>query len=76
MHDALSEDYRDMIHADTAADIEKRRKAFLRKRHLKCRALASLGPSLGDCKRSQREGSGCRYRLPGNGCERSMAGSP
>ena len=45
MHDELSEDYRDMIHADTAADIEKRRKAFLRKWHLKCRALASLGPS-------------------------------
>ena len=30
MHDELSEDYRDMIYADTAADIEKRRKAFLR----------------------------------------------
>ena len=31
MHDELTEDYRDMIYADTAADIEKRRKAFLRK---------------------------------------------
>jgi len=29
-----------MIHADTAAEIEKRRKAFLRKWHLKCRAVA------------------------------------
>lgn len=29
MHNELTEDYRDMICADTAADIEKRRKAFL-----------------------------------------------
>jgi transposase-like protein len=35
----LSEDYRDMIYADTASEIEKRRKAFLRKWHLKCRAV-------------------------------------
>ncbi len=34
-----------MIHADTAAGIEIRRKAFLRKRRLKCRAVAD---SLGD----------------------------
>jgi transposase-like protein len=40
MHDELTEDYRDMIHADTAAEIETRRKAFLRKWHLKCRAVA------------------------------------
>lgn len=44
LHDELAEDYRDMIYADTAAEIEKRRKAFLRKWHLKCRAVAdSLG---------------------------------
>jgi len=40
MHDELTEDYRDMIYADTAAEIEKRRKAFLRKWRLKCRAVA------------------------------------
>ena len=40
MHDALTEDYRDMIYADTAAEIEDRRKAFLRKWRLKCRAVA------------------------------------
>ncbi len=40
MHDELTEDYRDMIYADTAAEIETRRKAFLRKWHLKCRAVA------------------------------------
>ena len=40
LHDELTEDYRDMIYADTAADVEKRRKAFLRKWWLKCRAVA------------------------------------
>ena len=48
MHDELSEDYRDMIHADTAADIEKRRKAVLRKWHLKCRAVADSLEAVGD----------------------------
>ena len=48
MHDELSEDYRDMIHADTATDIEKRRKAVLRKWHLKCRAVADSLEELGD----------------------------
>jgi hypothetical protein len=54
MHDELSEDYRDMIYGDTAVEIEKRRKAFLRKWHLKCRAVASLGTLL-------------RNALPGSG---------
>ena len=40
LHDELTEDYRDMIYADTAARIEIRRKAFLRKWRLKCRAVA------------------------------------
>jgi transposase-like protein len=40
MHEELGNDYRDMIYADTAAAVEKRRKAFLRKWRLKCRAVA------------------------------------
>jgi len=48
MHDELTEDYRDMIYADTAAAIEKRRKAFLRKWHLKCRAVADSLEEAGD----------------------------
>jgi putative transposase len=40
MHEELSNDYRDMIYADTAAEVETRRKAFLRKWRLKCRAVA------------------------------------
>ncbi len=40
MHDELTEDYRDMIYAETAAEVETRCKAFLRKWRLKCRAVA------------------------------------
>lgn len=40
MQDEGTEGYRDMIYADTAAELEKRRKAFLRKWRLKCRAVA------------------------------------
>lgn len=48
MHDELTEDYRDMIYADTAAEIDKRRRAFLRKWHLKCRAVADSLEEAGD----------------------------
>jgi len=48
MHDELSEDYRDMIYADTTVEIEKRRKAFLRKWHLKCRAVSDSLEEAGD----------------------------
>lgn len=48
MHDELTEDYRDMIYAETAAEIEKRRKAFLRKWRLKCRAVADSLEEAGD----------------------------
>ena len=40
MHEELTADYRDMIYAETAREVEKRRKAFLRKWRLKCRAVA------------------------------------
>jgi putative transposase len=40
LHDELGEDYRDMIYAATKAEIEKRRKAFLRKWRIKCKAVA------------------------------------
>lgn len=40
LHDELTEDYRDMTRADSAAGIETRRKAFVRKWRLKCRAVA------------------------------------
>lgn len=48
MQDELTEDYRDMIYADTAAEFDKRRKAFLRKWRLKCRAVADSLEEAGD----------------------------
>jgi transposase-like protein len=48
MHEELGNDYRDMIYADTAAEVETRRKAFVRKWCLKCRAVADSLEEAGD----------------------------
>ena len=48
LRDELTEDYRDMVYAGTAAEIETRRKAFLRKWHLKCKAVADSPEEAGD----------------------------
>jgi transposase-like protein len=40
LHEEVSADYTDMIHAATAKEIEQRRRAFLRRWRLKCRAVA------------------------------------
>jgi transposase-like protein len=40
LHEEISADYQDMIYATTAKEVEQRRKAFLRKWRLKCRAVA------------------------------------
>ncbi|MBU3032454.1 IS256 family transposase [Paracoccus marinaquae] len=48
MHDELTEDYRDMIYAETAAEVEKRRRAFLRKWRLKYKAVADSIEEAGD----------------------------
>ena len=48
MHEELSNDYRDMIYADTAAEVKTRRKAFLRKWRLKRRAVADSLEEAGD----------------------------
>ena len=48
MHEELGNDYRDMIYADTAAEVETRRKVFLRKWRLKCRAVADSLEEAGD----------------------------
>jgi putative transposase len=40
LHAELSADYTDMIYAATAKEVEQRRRAFLRKWRLKCRAVA------------------------------------
>jgi putative transposase len=40
LHEEVSADYTDMVYAATPKEIEQRRRAFLRKWRLKCRAVA------------------------------------
>jgi transposase-like protein len=48
LHEEISADYTDMIYAATPEQIETRRKAFLRKWRLKCRAVADSLEEAGD----------------------------
>ena len=48
LHDELTEDYRDMMYADTATKIEAKRKGFLRKWRLRCEAVAKSLEEAGD----------------------------
>jgi putative transposase len=48
LHEEISNDYRDMIYAETRQAIEARRTAFIRKWRLKCRAVADSLEEAGD----------------------------
>jgi transposase-like protein len=48
LHEEISNDYRDMIYAETRGEIETRRKAFIRKWRLKCQAVADSLEEAGD----------------------------
>ena len=48
LHEEISADYNDMIYAKTKQEIEARRKAFVRKWRLKCRAIADSLEEAGD----------------------------
>ena len=48
LHEAISADYTDMIYAASATEVLERRKAFLRKWRLKCRAVADSLEEAGD----------------------------
>lgn len=48
MHDEISNGYRDMIYAKTKQEVEAKRKAFIRKWRLKCRAVADSLEEVGD----------------------------
>ncbi len=47
-HDEIGNDCRDMIHAETAEEIQRRRRAFLRKWRKRCRAVADSLEEAGD----------------------------
>jgi transposase-like protein len=48
LHEEIGADYRDMIYAETARQVAKRRKAILSKWRLKCRAVADSLDEAGD----------------------------
>ena len=48
LHEEIANDYRDMIYAATLQEVEARRKAFIRKWRLKCRAVADSLEEAGD----------------------------
>jgi transposase-like protein len=48
LHEEISNDYKDMIYAQTKLEVETRRKAFIRKWRLKCRAVADSLEEAGD----------------------------
>ena len=48
LHEEISADYNDMIYADTKQGIETKRKAFIRKWRMKCRAVAASLEEAGD----------------------------
>jgi putative transposase len=48
LHEEVSADYTDMIYAASAAEVAERRKTFLRKWRLKCRAVADSLEEAGD----------------------------
>jgi transposase-like protein len=48
LHEEVSADYTDMIYATTRQEIEARRRAFIRKWRLKCRAVANSLEEAGD----------------------------
>ena len=48
LHEEVSADYTDMIYAETAKEVQARRKAFLRKWRLRCPAVASSLEEAGD----------------------------
>jgi transposase-like protein len=48
LRDEVSEDYNDMIYAKTAAEIEQKRRVFLRKWRIRCKAVADCLEEAGD----------------------------
>ncbi len=48
LHEEISNDYKDMIYAQTKPEVEARGRAFVRKWRLKCRAVADSLEEAGD----------------------------
>lgn len=80
LHEEISADYTDMIYAATPEEIESRRKAFLRKWRLKCRAVADSLEEAGErlfasraCRRAGGKAPELQTRL--SVCMKSSSGA-
>ena len=78
LHEKISADYTDMIYAATAAEIEERRKAFLRKWRLRYRAVAESLEEAGDklfafTRLRRASGRAPAQPTPLNACTRSSS---
>src|SRR5690349_3840678 len=79
LHEEITADYTDMMYAKTAAEIAAKRRAFLRKWRLKCRAVADSLEEAGErlftftgCRRAS--GNRRARRTPSSGCTRNSSG--
>jgi Transposase, Mutator family len=72
LHEEISADYNGMIYAATREEVDRRRKAFIRKWRLKHRAVASIGSSP---SHGYRQASGAAFAppMPSSGCMRSSS---
>jgi TPP-dependent indolepyruvate ferredoxin oxidoreductase alpha subunit len=78
LHEEISNAYRDMIYAKTKSEVKEKRKAFIRKWRLKCRAVADSLEEAGansSPSRAFRKANGSRsaLRTPSSVCMRSSS---
>ncbi len=76
LHEEISNDYKDMIYAQTKPEIEARRKAFVRKWRLKCRAVADSLEEAGDKLRIPTKPATHSNRKPATDSDLKPAGVP
>ena len=65
LHDEVKADYTDMMYAENAEQVRKKRKAFLAKWRLRCRGVSGCSPS---CAIRRSNGSPCGPPTPSNAC--------
>src|SRR5512134_1327018 len=78
LHEEISADYTDMIYAATPKEVEERRRAFIRKWRLKCRAVADSLEEAGDrlftfTRLPPGQWRSARTSMPSNGCTKNLS---
>jgi putative transposase len=80
LYDEISADYADMIYAETAKEVEAKRKAFLRKWRLRCRPVADSLEEAGEklftfLRFPSTNGNPSELPTLSSGCTRSSSGA-